>query len=280
MLPYGVNIEVLLGFSALLYALGLYAMATKRNLIKFVIGLELLLEERLAGALNRPELARPMSDMAPDLLIVLGGDGTILRTCLRLPDNRPLILAVNLGERGFLTTVEPGEALDALRACLSGAFSVEERMRLKAYIDGRELPEALNELCLTSKVPVKLFKAEVSKDGQWMAFLEADGLIVATPSGSTGYSLSCGGPIVDPGLKCILVTPICPIRPLWPFVLPPEAEVAIKVLRAREPVAIVDGQEVYELHVGSEVVVRASDRPLRFVKLRERFYEKLAERGR
>ncbi|HDI01131.1 MAG TPA: NAD(+)/NADH kinase [Candidatus Bathyarchaeota archaeon] len=242
-------------------------------------GLDLLLDEELASALGRPDLARPVEAMSPDLLVIIGGDGTVLRTCLRLKDNRPLIMAINMGGRGFLTTVEPDEALSSLRTCLSGAFSVEERMRIKAYVDGCGLPEALNEVCLTCRVPVKLFKARIWKDGQEMAFLEGDGLIIATPSGSTAYSLSCGGPIVDPGLRCLLITPICPIRPLWPFVLPPDAEVVVEVVRAREPAVVVDGQEVYELQVGSKVRARASDRPLKFVKIREQFYERLAKRG-
>ena len=243
-------------------------------------GLDLLLDEELASALGRPDLARPVEAVSPDLLVIIGGDGTVLRTCLRLKDNRPLIMAINMGGRGFLTTVEPDEALSSLRACLSGAFSVEERMRIKAYVDGCGLPEALNEVCLTCRVPVKLFKARIWKDGQEMAFLEGDGLIIATPSGSTAYSLSCGGPIIDPGLRCLLITPICPIRPLWPFVLPPDAEVVVEVVRAREPAVVVDGQEVYELQVGSKVRARASDRPLKFVKIREQFYERLAKRGR
>jgi len=243
-------------------------------------GVDVLLEEGLASALNRPELARPIEAMSPDLLVIIGGDGTVLRTCLRLPDNRPLILAVNMGKRGFLTTIEPEEAPGAVKACLLGAFQVEERMRIKAYVDGRELPDALNEICLTSRVPVKLFEARICKDGREIAFLEADGLIIATPSGSTGYSLSCGGPVIDPGLRCILLTPICPIRPLRSFVLPPKAEVEVEILRAREPVAVVDGQEVYELSVGSVVRARASDRPLRFVRLEDGFYKKVAARGR
>ena len=84
--------------------------------------------------------------------------------------------------------------------------------------------------------------------------------------------------MVDPGLRCLLLTPICPIRPRWPLVLPPDAEVRVEVLRAREPVAVVDGQVVFDLAVGSVVRARASDQPLRFVVLEPRFYEKLAGR--
>jgi len=244
-------------------------------------GLSVWLEEGLARALGRDELSRPVSSMAVDILIVMGGDGTILRTCLSLPERSdPLILAVNMGKRGFLAEVEPGEAIEALRACLSGVAQVEERMRLSVEADGRELPSALNEVCLTSGVPVKLFGAHVRRNGEPLAYVEGDGLIIATPRGSTAYSLSCGGPVVDPGLRCILITPICPIRPGWPFVLPPDAEVEVEVVRAREPVAVVDGQAISELSVGSVVKARASDKPLRFVKLKSRFYEKLASRGK
>jgi len=244
-------------------------------------GLDVWLEEGLAKELERDELSRAISDMAVDILIVIGGDGTILRTCLSLPEgSEPLVLAVNMGKRGFLADVEPGEALETVKACLSGEARVEERMRLSIEADGRRLPDALNEVCLTSKVPVKLFEAYVRRDGETIAYVEGDGLLIATPRGSTAYSLSCGGPVIDPGLRCILITPICPIRPRWPFVLPPEAEVEVEVVRAREPVAVVDGQALSELYVGSIVRARASERPIKFVKLEDRFYERLAGRGK
>ena len=155
-------------------------------------GLEITLEEDLAHGLGRPDLAAPLEALRPDLLVVIGGDGTVLRACLRLSDNRPLILAVNAGGRGFLTTVEPGELEEAINACLSGSFEVEERARVEASADGVRLPDALNEVCLTSKVPVKLLGAVVYKGDELLMALEGDGLIIATPTGSTGYSLSCG----------------------------------------------------------------------------------------
>jgi len=241
-------------------------------------GVDVALEDCLARELRRPELGVRLEEARADFLIVIGGDGTVLRACLRLSDNRPLVLAVNAGGRGFLTTVEADEAIKALEACLSGSYGVEERMRISTYVDGERLPDALNEVCLTCRVPAKLFRARVHKRGQLIMALEGDGLIIATPTGSTAYSLSCGGPVVDPGLRCLLLTPICPIRPRWPLVLPPDAEVQVEVLRAREPVAVVDGQAVFDLAVGSVVRARASDRPLRFVVIEPRFYEKLAER--
>ena len=242
-------------------------------------GIEFVLEEELARALDRPGGGVPLRSMRADLLVIVGGDGTILRACLDLPDDAPPIMAVNVGERGFLTTVEPSEVEEALRAFFEGRVEVEERMRLEARIGNTVLPKALNEVCLTSKVPAKLFKARVRKNGTDMCWVEGDGLLVATPAGSTAYSLSCGGPVVDPGLRCLLLTPICPVRPSWPFVLPPDAQIEVEVVKAREPVAVVDGQAVFELEVGSVVSIRASKRPLRFVGLRARFYEKLACRG-
>ena len=243
-------------------------------------GLQVWLEERLARELGRREFSRPVRDMAVDLLVVMGGDGTVLRTCLSLPEaSDPFVLAINVGKRGFLTDIEPDEAVRAVEACLSGEAQVEERMRLSVEADRRRLPDALNEVCLTSRVPVKLFEAYVRRDGEYVAYVEADGLIIATPRGSTAYSLSCGGPVIDPGLRCVVLTPICPIRPRWSFVLPPEAEVEVEVVRAREPVAVVDGQAVFELSVGSIVRARASEKPLRFARLRSRLYEKLAGRG-
>ena len=258
------------------------ALELAREVLAFLEreGVDVSLEDCLARELKRPELAVDLEDVRADLLVIIGGDGTVLRACLALADNRPLILAVNAGTRGFLATVEAEEALEALRACLAGSYQVIERMRLASYVDGERLPDALNELCLTCGVPAKLFRARVYKREQLLMEVEGDGLIIATPTGSTAYSLSCGGPVVDPGLKCIVLTPICPIKPCWSLVLPPDEEVRVEITRAREPVAVVDGQLTFELSVGSVVRARASERPLRFVALRDRFYEKLASRGR
>ena len=258
------------------------ALRVAREIIAYLReeGISMILDGELASRLGEPAEGRLSDFLRADLIVIVGGDGTILRTCLELPDDAPLLMAVNVGEKGFLATVEPGEAIDALRAFFSGRAEVEERFRLEAEIDGRQLPRALNEVCLTCRIPAKVLRAVVRKGRTEIYPVEGDGLIIATPSGSTAYSLSCGGPVVDPGLRCLLLTPICPMSLSWPVVLPPDAEVEVKVIKAREPVAVVDGQLVFDMEVGSVLRARLSDKPLRFVSLGPRFYEKLAFRGR
>ena len=154
--------------------------------------LQVRLETSLARHLGKPELATPLEKMKTDLIVTIGGDGTILRTCLKLPKPEPPILAINMGSRGFLTEVAPRDALPALDRALEGKYKLERTTKLAAHLGETQLPDALNEVSMTSLAPAKLLRMRIWKDSELVGDCHSDGAVVASPTGSTGYSLSAG----------------------------------------------------------------------------------------
>ncbi|MEE8476107.1 MAG: NAD(+)/NADH kinase [Myxococcota bacterium] len=207
-----------------------------------------------------------------DAVVVLGGDGTLLAVA-RAIGARPIpILGVNLGTMGFLAEISRDELLTTLEEVISGRFRTEERMRLEVVVEraGRELGRylALNEAVIANTALARLIELEVRADGVEVTTYHADGLIVATPTGSTAYSLSAGGPLVLPSLEAIVLTPICPHSlSQRPLVLPQTCEVAIDA-SGRPGGAIkltVDGQVGCELSEGDRVSVRRSEHSVRLL---------------
>jgi len=177
---------------------------------------------------------------------------------------------VNLGTLGFLTEIALDELFAALELVLAGDYRVEKRMRLevRALRQGVELARflALNDAVLTKTDLARMIDLETRADGRQVTVYHADGLIVATPTGSTAYSLSAGGPIVLPELEAFVLTPICPhALTQRPLVLPESAEIEIRVLSRAEVQLTVDGQEGALLREGDVVVVRRSAHPLRVI---------------
>jgi len=218
----------------------------------------------------KPELARRV-----DLLIVLGGDGTLLAVARHAEPSVP-ILGVNLGELGFLTEVAEDEALEMLGRVLGGRYEVEQRMTLAATLErrGRTLRRyrALNDVVVSNGALARIVRLTLSVDGQPFTSYHADGVIVATPTGSTAYSLSVGGPIIEPSLSSLLVSPISPhTLSNRPVVLPPEAVVRIAIPRGQQDVVLtVDGQEGMPLAGGDAILVRRGRQPISLVRSPER----------
>lgn len=204
-----------------------------------------------------------------DLAVSLGGDGTMLRTVhLALPVGVP-VLGVNLGRLGYLSAVEPARLCGALESFLAGRLRVDERLALQVDFPGDDGPfVALNEAVLEKTVPGHTVRLGLSLSGQHFITYAADGVIVATPTGSTAYSLSARGPILSPSLQALLVTPVSP-HMLFDrsLVLDPDAWVEVEVLAERPAVLVVDGAQVAVLEPGARVTCRAADRPARFVIL-------------
>ena len=186
---------------------------------------------------------------------------------------------MNLGTLGFLTEVNVEEMLPALETVLAGDAEISSRMRLEvvATRDGRELGRfmALNDAVITKTALSRMIDLETFASGQAVATYHADGLIVCTPTGSTAYSLSAGGPLLLPGLEAIVLTPICPHSLTQrPLVMPVESEIEVVVLtRGGEATITIDGQEGMELLDGDRVVMRRSPHPVDIVAspLRTRF---------
>ena len=207
-----------------------------------------------------------------DVIVVLGGDGTLLSVARATGTRAVPILGVNLGRLGFLTEVNPDELFPALEKLLSGDARIEPRMRLEVRVlrGERELGHylALNDAVLTKTALSRMIDLDAWADGSQVTTYHADGLILSTPTGSTAYSLSAGGPLVLPGLDAIVLTPICPHSLTQrPLVMPHSSQIEIVVRGggASEVALTVDGQEGLLLADRDRVCVRASAHPVSIV---------------
>ncbi|RKX99559.1 NAD(+) kinase, partial [Candidatus Poribacteria bacterium] len=233
---------------------------------------EMAYDEADEGAVRAPREEIPLKS---DALIVLGGDGTIL-WLVRLPGfDRAPILAVNLGGLGFMTEVRIDEIDKAIDDLLSGRFSLDERMLLEAEIEGGEgisRAIALNEVAI--KGFARMIHLDAYIDGEYLATYPADGILIATPSGSTAYSLSAGGPILHPNLDAILLCPICPhALTIRPFVAKPDSVITVKLAPGEQTASvIVDGREVFKLSPSGEVRVKRSAKTLKLIRSSKRSY--------
>ena len=229
--------------------------------------------------------ARRAQASAVDMLIALGGDGTMLRAGRIGAFNGQPVLGINLGRLGFLVEVQPDGWRAALERVTAGDYAIEERMMLHASHcrDGAELRsyEALNEVVVARGTIFRPVRLQTFVDNEILTTYVADGLIVATPTGSTAYALAAGGPVLQPEMKNIALVPISPHLSFdRPLVLPPESVVDITVFTEHEAVFSIDGQASRPLEDRDSLRVRLSDHAARFVTLQPptHFYKTLAER--
>ncbi|MBI5526567.1 MAG: NAD(+)/NADH kinase, partial [Deltaproteobacteria bacterium] len=206
-----------------------------------------------------------------DLIVVLGGDGTFIRACSMIGSRRVPVFGVNMGALGFLTEITREEIFTALAEVMDGRFQCEERMRLRVSIvhNGKRLwrQDILNEVVVIKNAMSPMIHVDVSNDGGFVSRFRGDGLMMATPTGSTAYNLAADGPIVFPTLRCILVTPISPhMLADRPIVLPDTAKVSMRIIKSRgQTFANLDGLRGFELGPGDEVRVEASPDPVSVV---------------
>jgi NAD+ kinase len=211
-----------------------------------------------------------------DFIVSVGGDGTILRTIHKMAAPLP-ILGINMGTLGFLVDVEPEDAIKTLEQLLMG-FEVDARSRLKVLLNGRCLPPATNEVALPTASPAKMIEFEIIVDGSIMEDFLADGVIIATSTGSTAYAMSAGGPIVDPRVDAIVLVPVAPFKlSSRPWVIPggSSIEVGLK-LPDKEALVVIDGQSTTTISPKDTVEISKAETPARFVKVgRDGFYAKV-----
>lgn len=243
-------------------------------------GVELSVDLKITEEL--PELreyGKDIRDMEVDMILTIGGDGTILRTQSLIEGKEIPILGINMGTVGFLTEVDPENVFSALEDVLIGNYAVERRTLLSVYHNG-ELPSALNEVVMMTRKPAKMIHIEISVDDEVVEELRADGIIIATPSGSTAYSMSAGGPIVDPRVEAFLIVPICPFKlSARPLVVSNKSVIRVKLLRkGKKAIAVIDGQYEQEINHMEEVVFKKSDHCAHFVRLSKDFYRKVREK--
>ena len=228
-------------------------------------GLEVYLEEGIAAKIGcLPGVEKEKLWALVDLLVVFGGDGTILRTA-RLASKRDVpIVGINLGGFGYLTEVNLSEMFAALELILAGNFQIEKRMMLDVEIQGGEEPfregTVLNDVVINRGNLSRIVELETTVDGRYLTTFKADGLIIATPTGSTAYSLAAGGPIIFPELKLILINPICPhTLTNRPVILPESAVIRVSLCTLEQGATVtLDGQVSFTVKFGDIVTIRKS----------------------
>lgn len=252
------------------------------KLVEFLLEkeVETFLDESVAEKLgNYQDISLPLEEMDVDIIIAVGGDGTILRTQSFISSKEIPLFGINMGTVGFLTEIDPELAFKSLEQVLAGKYFVEKRTQLQIQ-HNNQLHSALNEVVIMTRKPAKMLHIEISVDEQVAEELRADGLIVATPSGSTAYSMSAGGPIVDPQVEAFVIVPICPFKlGSRPMVVPDNSQIKVKLLlEGKKAMSVIDGQLEEEINYMDEIIFRKSDNYACFVRLTKDFYRKVREK--
>jgi NAD+ kinase len=272
----------------LLKTVGIVARFDKRKAIKLAEklakflkekGLEVYVEDSLTEKTNIEGTSVPLKKMKTDFIITIGGDGTILRTCVSIPKPEPPLFTINMGVRGFLTEVDPKKAFTALDKCLKGEFKIEKCMKLAIKADELPFPDALNEVLVSADEPAKLLYTRILKDKEPILNCQADGLMVATQTGSTGYSLSAGGPVLDRDVDAFVLTPVCSLSVFRSIVFPGNSNLTIVVKRPKKFMVVVDGHYRQIINSkASSITVTRSPYETSFIRFKENFYNRLRSR--
>ena len=251
--------------------------------------IEVFVDQETEGCIhtNFPAFAREDLGQKVDLIIVLGGDGTLISAARALHGQNVPLLAVNLGGLGFLTSVTLDELYPLLEQVLKGEHRIGERMMLEAEIlrsgKAAQRERALNEAVANKAALARMLDFDVFVDTHHVGRYRADGIIVATPTGSTAYSLAAGGPIIQPDLDAFVITPICPhMLTNRPLVIPDTSRVELDFTAADEPVYLtLDGQSGFQLEPKDHVVITKSASKVKFVRPpRKTYYEVLRSKLR
>jgi NAD+ kinase len=229
------------------------------------------LTERLLGrGVECLRLAHDDVTHPVDLVVAVGGDGTFLRAAHVASQLRSPVLGVKVGRLGFLTEVEPGDALPLILDALAGRARIQERLAVVGESEDAAIfpPQwGMNEIMVEKRARHRLVRLRLEVDGAYVTTFSADGVIVATPTGSTAYSFSARGPIVSPDVACLVVTPIAAHMVFdRSFVLGATQVVTLEVMGEEPAILSADGRETVEVPVGTRVRIRASNRPARFVR--------------
>ncbi len=232
------------------------------------------------GALEIGFAEMPAGVDGADLVISFGGDGTMLRAVQAALSQNAAVLGINLGRLGYLASVEPAGLLDALEAATQSGATIEERMTLAVVVERAGATSAMftafNEAAVERAEPGRTVGLAVSMGGEFFSRYTADGMIVATPNGSTGYNLSAGGPIVSPECALMVITPVAP-HSLFDrsLIVGPDDEVVIEVVGERKGVVSIDGLSVGEIAGGERIRCTAGARPLKLVRVDSRDFHQV-----
>jgi NAD+ kinase len=270
------------------------SLEVAQGLIKWLEdkGSKVLLNEITASEVERPELAQRPSEIYKnsDFIIVLGGDGTLLSVARQVLWQQTPILGINLGHLGFLTELEQENMYEGLEKIRNGDYRVEERMMLEAVLVKNNMITdnfwALNDIVISKGSFSRIIQLKTYINQSYIETYSADGIIISSPTGSTAYSLSAGGPILSPDVGAMVITPISPhTMSSRSIVISENEEVKVEVVGDKNDVMLtIDGQQGYRLNAGDLIIVRKSEFSANMIKLKDKdFYDvlrtKLNERG-
>jgi NAD+ kinase len=242
-------------------------------------GHEVVYEDSVASELGYIGVSLSDPLFSADLIVVLGGDGSVLRAVRLLAHQIPIV-GVNLGHVGFLTDLEQ-EHVEKIVTGLSPPLSVEPRMRITIACDDESFGSALNEAVIVTSRPSKILEFETFIDGRKSSGFRADGLIVGTPTGSTAYAMSAGGPIVDPLIEAFVLVPLAPFMlSSRPHLISSEREIEVRIVSSKPAQLVLDGQIQHDIGEEISLVIRKSPEPALFLDVGRNFFEKVDQKLR
>ena len=238
---------------------------------------EVYYEKSLGRRLNSKKFLDLRNPKA-DVIISIGGDGTLLKTAMALAGKQIPIVGVRRGRMGFLAEIE-NDLYYYLRRIVNGDYAVEQRTKLDVKLNGKKVGEVLNDAVLTTAQPGKIQKFAIEIQGNKIDEIAADGIIVATPTGSTAYALSAGGPILDPRLEAYEIVPICPFRlGIRPIAVPLNAKTALYVTSERKAMLVLDGHLSFSVSKGDKVEITTSKSKAHLLKFEKNFYKRVKQK--
>ena len=222
---------------------------------------------------------KPLERMEIELLVTLGGDGTVLKAAKEMLKPKTPILAVNMGRRGYLTEVEPSEFEAAFTKWEKGDYELEQQWKLSVIHQNRLLGEALNEALLLPTIPAKMLNLNLAFRGKRVFQARADGIIVSTPTGSTAHSFSAGGPVLETSMDSVSLTLIAPLQPVKSIVVPVKAGVQLRVVEPGPSAnLVIDGRFEREIRIGQSLSFRKSGNSTFFVRFGDSFLQRSLRR--
>ncbi|WP_407375334.1 bifunctional NADP phosphatase/NAD kinase [Methanobrevibacter sp.] len=234
--------------------------------------------------INFDALSRNIYDFNCDMAVILGGDGTLLRAEAKMKPEIP-VFGINMGTVGFLTDTEVEDTFDALDEILKGEYYKEKRTRLVVSHENNHY-SAINEVVIMTNQTAKMLNFQIKVDGEIIDEVRADGLIISTPSGSTAYAMSAGGPIMDPKVGGFIIIPICPYKlAARPFIVSDNSEITVKLLKkGKSAVFVMDGQRNEEAEYEEEIKFKKSEKDVYFIRTSSKYFykkvkDKLSEGG-
>jgi NAD+ kinase len=235
---------------------------------------DLVLEKEVAGHFGLK--GKKIEDMDVDIMVTVGGDGTILRALMK---NRAPIFSINAGELGFLTEVTEQQIEEGIHRIIQGDFLMDERAKLMTKVNGKRIPDATNEAVVHTANIAKIRHFEVLVDGEIATNVRADGIIVSTPTGSIGYAMSVGAPMIDPRVDALVIAPMAPFKfAARPTVVPSTSVITLRLVRPKPCVIVVDGQEEIPMSGDEVVTFSVSENKARFVRFSRSFYKRSREK--